>query len=145
MINERWSKWEISWSPSWLTFSITETPEGEARFLILGGKQTELIAHRAPPGLTCYAAVIFQKNGMLTGWFHGPAHLLWFIRHPHWEAPVILQTGQNIVLDRKKDKRMSVKDTSPLLTLHCTWAERWDCFILRFLATSPEEMLHFAP
>lgn len=33
-------------------------PKGEARFLILGGKQTGIITHGAPPDLTCYAAVM---------------------------------------------------------------------------------------
>lgn len=32
------------------------------------------------PALLQWGQNIFQTNGMLTGWFHGPTHLLWFIR-----------------------------------------------------------------
>lgn len=80
----------------------------------------------------------FQTNGMLTGWFHGPAHLLWFMRQPHrLRGPSHPKNKAKISIwiERKANKRQLKTRVHQCAAFDSTldFSRAVYCFILRFL------------
>lgn len=100
-------------------FERHRKPRRWSRFPYFGREADRTHRSHGSPALLQSGQNIFQTNGMLTGWFHGPTHLLWFIKTSLWDPshPPLPKKGQNINLYRKKDKRISLKDTCPRLWL----------------------------